>query len=324
MKKNELISQLLRRREFHEKPPVLIDVGASGAIHGTWSDIAPYSICLAFDADEREYPITEKEDSGYKKLFLFHKIVTADDIEDTDFYLTKSPYCSSLLQPDHISLAFWNFQPLFEIEKKCKLKCITLRKALQESGLNYVDWFKTDSQGTDLRLFQSLGNEIIPLIKIAEFEPGFIDAYRQEDKFDALLKWISGKSFFLDSLEVQHVHRTRADIIKKFIPSGMSPDSYSFFAKKSPAWVNALYLNTGLNYAEWDLRDSLLFLVACILREQFGMTYEFAVLMSQRYPEEQALNAIIEFAEKNIRLSFHRPFMRKVKDRLHRLIENYL
>ena len=30
---------------------MLVDVGASGQMHKKWKQIAPYSVCLAFDAD---------------------------------------------------------------------------------------------------------------------------------------------------------------------------------------------------------------------------------------------------------------------------------
>ncbi len=324
MKENELITQILEREEFRLRPPVLVDIGASGAMHSVWAAVAPYAVCLAFDADERDIQLTEKENSGYKKLILFHNIVTPEDVEESDFHLTKSPHCSSLLQPDHAALAPWSLQPLFEEEKTVRLKSITLAKALRKSGFTYVDWFKTDSQGMDLRLFKSLGDEIIRSVKIAEFEPGLIDAYHQEDKFDALLRWMADKPFFLDSLAVQHIHRIRMSTVLTFLPSEMSPERYSFFAKQSPGWVNALFLNTGENTEQWELRDNLLFLLSCILRRQFGMVYEFASSMSRRYPEETVFSSIVKLAEENISRSFHRPFRRKVKDRLHRLIETYL
>ena len=54
LNKKLLIKRILELQELQEKPPVVIDIGASGYIHSEWEDIAEYCICIAFDADDRE------------------------------------------------------------------------------------------------------------------------------------------------------------------------------------------------------------------------------------------------------------------------------
>ena len=87
-----MIDQILSRKEFQDKPPVLIDVGASGEIHAKWKKIAKYSICIAFDADEREMSFTENKESGFEKLITINRIVTDRAEDEIDFYLTQSPF----------------------------------------------------------------------------------------------------------------------------------------------------------------------------------------------------------------------------------------
>jgi len=65
----KIIDTILQSPIFLEQPPVLIDIGASGEINAKWRKIAPYSICLAFDPDTREFNITEEKNSGYKKIY---------------------------------------------------------------------------------------------------------------------------------------------------------------------------------------------------------------------------------------------------------------
>ena len=43
--------------EIQKKIPVLIDIGASGTIHEKWETLAKYSVCIAFDADSRDFKI---------------------------------------------------------------------------------------------------------------------------------------------------------------------------------------------------------------------------------------------------------------------------
>ncbi len=101
----KIIQKILKSDFLKEQPPVLIDIGASGEINARWKEIAPYSICIAFDADDREFHITEQTNKSYKKLITFNRIVTATPEDQANFYLTHSPFCSSLLEPAAAVLA---------------------------------------------------------------------------------------------------------------------------------------------------------------------------------------------------------------------------
>ncbi|HMH32288.1 MAG TPA: hypothetical protein VK543_04615, partial [Puia sp.] len=92
----KIIDTVLQSPCFADQPPVLIDIGASGELNAKWKAIAKYAICIAFDADDREFQITEQVNKNYKKLISFNRIVTTEQFEQADFYLTASPFCSSL------------------------------------------------------------------------------------------------------------------------------------------------------------------------------------------------------------------------------------
>jgi len=65
-----LIDKVLTRKEFEDKPPVLLDIGASGTIHKKWKRIAKYSICIAFDADTRDFNPEPEIAKKYRKQHL--------------------------------------------------------------------------------------------------------------------------------------------------------------------------------------------------------------------------------------------------------------
>lgn len=187
--------------------------------------------------------------------------------------------------------------------------------------MKYIDWFKTDSQGTDLRLFTSLSDEQIDFVKIAEFEPGLIDAYCGEDKFYDLLKWINSKNFFLDTLNVEYVYRIKSETTQKF--------NFSLkvwrYVKPVPGWVNLTFLNTGKNWENWSLRDCLFFIVCGLINHQYGMVLEFSSLVKQRFPEEELFSDAAKYAEKKLRPNFfklclslfHRKLFRFLLIKLH-------
>jgi len=71
-----IIDEILESNYFTDNPPVLLDIGASTAIHPKWQPLARHSICIAFDADDREIGYAATASKGYKKLHLFNSLVS--------------------------------------------------------------------------------------------------------------------------------------------------------------------------------------------------------------------------------------------------------
>jgi len=268
----KLIDKILSQKIFQEKPPVLIDIGASGEIHAAWNSIAKYSICIAFDADDRDFEVTETKDSGYRKLFKINRVVTAQPAEELDFYLTRSPHCSSGLEPDIKALEPWAFRDLFALNKKIKLPAITLTQALSQCGINYIDWYKTDSQGTDLRIFKSLPLEVSEQMIAAEFEPGILDAYKHEDKLHSLMSHMDKLPFWVTDMHLKGSQR----IDQKYL-AGMSSFKkrfLRFFLRTPPGWCEIAYLNEFRNNT--SQRDLLLGWVISTLKNEYGFALHLA------------------------------------------------
>ncbi len=262
---NDLIPLLLQQKVFVEKPLVLIDVGASGEVHAEWKPIAKYAHCIAFDADSRDFQ-TEVTNSEFKKLHLINAIVSDKEDSKTKFYLTKSPYCSSALAPIDSELSNWSFSQLFEIEKEINLDNKSLKTVISEKQIEYVDWFKTDSQGIDLRLFKNLPINIQKNIIVAEFEPGFIDAYKGEDKIADLLVQLEALPFWLSDCEVKGSQRINKATITKY---KLNPLQLNL--RTSSCWAEFTYINTceGL-----DTRQLLTAIVFCLIKKQYGFVLD--------------------------------------------------
>lgn len=269
-----IIDKILLREEFKHNPPILLDIGASGGIHAKWKKIAKYAVCIAFDADDREMNFAETQNSPFKKLTTINRIVTDKEESETDFYLTKSPFCSSTLQPDIEKLKTWIFQPLFEVDKKIKLKSISLIKALQEANISKIDWLKTDTQGTDVRLYKSLPENIKLNILAAEFEPGIIDAYKGEDKLYMIMEIMDQAGFYMSDLKIKGTQR----ISPKILNSLTTAHKYALTKclNTSPGWGEATYLNT-LREPNHDKRAHLLSYVFAIIEKQYGFAAEIAL-----------------------------------------------
>ncbi len=262
----QIIKAILQTDIFLTRPPVLIDIGASGEINPKWKQIAPHSICIAFDADEREFNISEQDNKTYKKLITFNRIVTAEPVAKADFYLTNSPYCSSLLEPDIKNLQSWIFSSLFAIDRKTELPAITVQQALIEININYIDWFKTDTQGTDLRLFKTLPSKIADHVLAAEFEPGILDAYIGEDKLYSVMDYMQQHKFWLSSMQPKGVQRLEKSYVSK-----LGSFASGKIIKRSPGWAEVTYLRETLSI---DKRQLLLLYIFALIEKQYGFALE--------------------------------------------------
>lgn len=300
-----IIDKILTLPVFAEKPPVLLDIGASGQIHAEWKEIAKYSECIGFDADSRDFA-TDTNNSGFKKLHLVNAIVSDKEELKTKFYLTSSPYCSSALKPISSELSNWAFYKLFEVDKEIDLDNKSLTTALSEKKINYVDWFKTDSQGIDLRLFKNLSQSIQENIIVAEFEPGFIDAYEGEDKISDLLVYIEKLPFWMSDCEVKGTQRISKNTLSKY-----KLDANALNLRVSSCWAEFTYINTCKGLKE---RELLLAIVFSIIKKQYGFALDVCSMLEGK-TDKDLFNLIETFLLDQIKVK-EVSFMQKIKNKL--------
>lgn len=282
---NRVIQKILNDPELKEKPPVLIDIGASEHIHKKWKQIARYSICLAFDADERDFKFVEKEQDKFKRLIIYNGIALDQDLNKAEFYLTNSPYCSSVLEPDLIKLKPYLFSNLFDINKKIELNSIHIQKSLDNAKLDYIDWFKSDSQGIDLRLFNSLESKIRSKIIVAEFEPGIIDAYKGEDKLHTIIEELINFGFWLSDIKIKGNPRFPRETFE----TEFSGKFFKMFLKESlkiaPGWGEITFINS-FEKSEFGRREYLLGWLFCTLEKHHTFAFVLAVQGFEKYKYE--------------------------------------
>ncbi len=296
-----MIQKILSSDIFKEKPPVLLDLGASGFIHRKWKELAPFSYCVAFDADTRKFGHSVSENSGFKKIFTVHKIVTDKTDEETDFYLTASPYCSSALEPEFDKLSMWGFQSKFRVEEKLKLPATTLNRSLGELNLDYVDWFKSDTQGTDLRLFNSLSEEFSNKVLIAEFEPGLIDAYKGEDKLLTLLiQMKADPRFWLAGMTVKGAQRISSENFQALSP--MHQKFLQLHHKQTPGWAEVTFAKSIETLNTKSLREYYLLYVFALIEKQYGFAFEL-MQDAKKHFNEKLIDEALNYAEGKLKMN---------------------
>jgi hypothetical protein len=276
-----LVDDILGRPELVAAPPVLVDIGATGPLHPKWKEIAPYSICVAFEGHEAVAPGTR---SGFRELHARASVVAERALSQEPFYLTRFPYCSSRLRPNKDGLRRYAFAPLFEIDEVREVETVALPEVLAGLGVKRVDWFKTDSQGTDLRLFASLGDDQISRVLVAEFEPGIIDAYEDEDKLGDVMSFMGGRSFWISDLKIKGTQRVSPDVLEeKFSPVERRLARAAL--KRAPGWAEVEYFNDLEEDSLFSKRELMLGCLFAIFRGHKAFALELALRAQARFKD---------------------------------------
>lgn len=271
------------------RQPVLVDIGASGATPGIWEPIAQHSVYLGFDPDQRD--LHDVPDGQFARSIIVNAAVTsAFDQSQAHFYLTHSPYCSSTLQPDAGSLANYLFSDLFVVAREASVPATTLNTVLDRLSLQSVDWFKTDSQGTDLRLFQSLRDDLRERVLAVDIEPGLIDAYIGEDLFVDAHRELLRQGFWLSSLGLKgtiRMKRTTLEAMASYRPGLKESDIYRS-VHQSPGWCEARYLRSleSLRERNAEARDYALLWVFAMVDRQWGYALDIACAYEQQFAKD--------------------------------------
>jgi len=268
---------LVSKLDIH---PILIDIGASGAPPAIWEEIAQHSIYVGFDPDKREIQEVSKG-RFHKAIIVNEAIISEKGSNQALFYLTKSPYCSSTLKPDSESLSNFLFSDLFEVEREAIVPAGTLDSVLDRLSLSRIDWFKTDSQGTDLRIFNSLREQVRSRVLAIDIEPGLIDAYVGEDLFVEAHRDLTQNGFWLSDLNIGVAVRMRRSTLREVIERDKNVNNafVERTLKKSPVYCEARYFRTIESLAQGDFLkgDYALLWIFAILDNQLGFALDLAV-----------------------------------------------
>jgi len=311
---HSLIKKILSNEYFINKPITLLDIGASGYLNEEWELLSPYSFLILCEADNRDF--NYKLRSKWKRIIKVDKIISAANASLQDFYLTQSPHCSSSLPPDNEALNNYAFSELFLVKEKKILSAVGVEQLLNNESIKYIDWFKSDSQGIDLRLFKALGENIYQKTLLAEFEPGLMDAYSGEDKLFDILKFME-KSFWISDCRIKGNQRIKKDLYYEYVSKNKIQDC-RFTLKESPGWVNICYLNK-MDNPFFEIREYLLMCVFAMIKEQYGFLLEIAANGEEKF-KINLFTELKDYAIKKLNISDFKILSLKTLHRIKRLL----
>jgi FkbM family methyltransferase len=307
-----LINELLNELNI---TPVLMDVGASGEPPAIWNDLAENSIYIGFDPDLRE--IHEDRVAGYRRSIIVNEAVAgAKDAGALEFYLTRSPFCSTSLPPDPAAASHWIESNRFEVENRTTVRATTVDDVLKRLGMPpRIDWFKIDSQGIDLRVINSIPPDVLARVMAIDTEPGLIAMYQQEDMFVDVHRDLTSRGFWLSSMKTGEFVRMRRSTLDG--ARAMQPDIDEAYmrsvVRKTPAYFEARYLRTLEWLADMSLsqQEYVLLWIFALIDGQYGFALDLNIEFERRFGADGVSRQLAAATWLRIKTARHRHNMRR-------------
>jgi FkbM family methyltransferase len=325
---DQVIAELLSRCGIE---PILIDVGASGGTPRIWQPIRTHSTYIGFDGDTRE--IHHPQEDEFRHAKFVHEVITSEEgsTGEVRFYLTRSPYCSSTLRPNPLVTDNFLSADSFVVERETQVKASTLDHVLERLALPHIDWMKIDTQGTDLRIYKSLRQDVRDQLLAMDIEPGLRGAYMGEDLFSDVHKQMVADGFWLSNLKVCGLVRMRKTTLDALAArdATLNGELISKSIRQTPGWTECRYLRSleGLARAGAKKRDFVLLWIFSAIDRQFGFCLDlaleyarvlgkdevFALLESESFKQIESARQAGLKPKGNGRLSFAGRVKRKLK-----------
>jgi FkbM family methyltransferase len=275
-----------------------MDIGASGAPPPIWNDIASHSIYIGLDPDLRE--IHEDRSSGFHRSVIINEAVTAENgATEATFYLTRSPFCSTVLAPNPAATAPWLESDLFQVESRASVRATTIDSILRRLNIPSIDWMKLDTQGTDLRLINSVSPDVLSRVMAIDTEPGLIDIYQCEDMFVDVHRDLTRNGFWLSGMHTGGFVRMRRGTLEaaREINDKIDDQFIRSSIRSTPAYLEARYLRTLEWLAEKSLtpREYIVLWIFALTDDQLGFALDLGVEFERIFGAGDAsrqLNAI--------------------------------
>src|SRR5690606_38202310 len=159
----------------------LVDVGASLEPFPPFRPLLGHATYVGFDPDRRE--MHTQASAAARRVIVDKAVVAEEGRAAARFFLTRNPTASSTLRPLAGALDPYLHAYRYEVVDEVDVPATALAGALAGAGIQRADWIKLDTQGTDLRLLDSLAEPLFATVMAVDAEPGIDPYYETEDTF---------------------------------------------------------------------------------------------------------------------------------------------
>jgi FkbM family methyltransferase len=216
--------------QYHKKNPiVLIDVGSSGGLKANWKSVDTCLTVIGFEPDRRAFDALSTKNSSTQLKYL--NTALSEHAGVVDFYLTKKQQLSSVFRSMHKFLDRYPNSDRFDIIEVVKIDVDSMYNQLRSAGINYVDFIKLDTQGSELLILKGAKDFLVDSVFGIETEVEFSQIYEGQPVFADVDSFLRGLGFELFDLAPCYWVRKEWDFSRK--------------TKGQAIFGDVLYLKTG-------------------------------------------------------------------------------
>lgn len=196
------------------KIPKLIcfDVGARNGLKDLRSLSRSISL-YSFEPNLQDNdPLINGKGNEYTKFHLIKKgLYSSQGIYN--FYLMANPSMSSMYKPDEKILneyfnsinEFKEWRKQLNIVGEKKVETITIDDFVKERGINFIDYLKLDTQGTELEILKGAENSLKEKkIGVIKTEFAFISLYQNQPTFTQIDQYLNNQGYKLITCEFNY------------------------------------------------------------------------------------------------------------------------
>jgi FkbM family methyltransferase len=146
---------------------------------------------LCFEPDE-EY-CQELNSSGPARR-TFYPVAIAKETAERDFYITQSPYCSSLYPPDDRFYRWYHGLDGIRLNHVEHIPVVGLEEFCRTESIDVIHLLHMDVQGAELEILEG-ATDILSRILCVHCEVEFAPIYREQPLFSDILSFMTSHGF---------------------------------------------------------------------------------------------------------------------------------
>jgi FkbM family methyltransferase len=167
---------------YQKAPLTLLDVGARGGAHVRWKQCNKHLQVIGFEPDQWAFQALENQSTD-KSRYRYLNVALSNVPGEQDFFNTRNPGVSSLLKPNAEFLAQFPDAARWDVLSTSKVTVTSLDQALKQSNVEYVDFIKLDTQGTELSILEGGSETLEESVFGVEVEVEFAELYEGQPLF---------------------------------------------------------------------------------------------------------------------------------------------
>ncbi len=184
---------IFQRRKI--KAPILFDIGAREGVLQPWRLLAEFG-CIkvyGFEPDSAEIENLNRQNKFQNNL----PFALGDEERKSNFYITSSPACSSLLIPNVDLIRKYPNAHHFQVKRIETVQTKRLEKVVKDKSLPHPEFLKIDVQGYEYNVLKGAGELLTSSVLCIELEAHLKQLYCEQKTLFEIIKYLEGFNFVL-------------------------------------------------------------------------------------------------------------------------------